>query len=68
MIREAKRKDFEYKRHSTAELTKYLTAFPTINLFDQVKEIIEDGIAELNDEDDGDLQIKPVYVTFHYMI
>jgi hypothetical protein len=64
MIREAKRKDLEYKRHSTVELAKYLTIFPTINIFDQVKEIVEDGISELNDDDDGDLQMKPMYLHF----
>lgn len=64
MIREAKRKDIEYKRHSTVELAKYLTAFSTINIFDQIKEIVEDGISELNDDDDGDLQMKPMY--FHF--
>jgi len=61
MIREAKRKDLEYKRFATAELAKYLTAFSTINLFDEVKDIVEDGIAELNeDSDDNDLQMKPM--------
>jgi hypothetical protein len=64
MIREAKRKDLEYKRHATAELAKYLTAFPIINIFDEVKQIVEDGISDLNDDDDGDLQMKPVYLTF----
>jgi hypothetical protein len=64
MIREAKRKDLEYKRHATAELAKYLTAFPTINIFEDVKQIVEDGISELNDDDDVDLQMKPMYPTF----
>ena len=64
MIREAKRRDLEYKRHATAELAKYLTAFPTINIFDEVKQIVGDGISELNDDDDGDLQMKPMYLTF----
>ena len=62
MIREAKRKDLEYKRFATAELAKYLTAFSTINLFEDVKEIVEDGIADLNGDDDDDLQMKPMYV------
>jgi len=64
MIREAKRKDLEYKRNSIVELAKYLTAFPTINIFDQVREIVGDGISELNEEDDGDLQMKPMYLHF----
>jgi hypothetical protein len=64
MIREAKRKDLDYKRHATAELAKYLIAFPTMNIFDEVKQIVEDGISELNDDDDGDLQMKPMYLTF----
>ena len=64
MIREAKRKDVEYKRYATAELAKYLTAFSTINIFDQVKEIVEEGISELNEDDDGDLQMKPMYLHF----
>jgi len=62
MIREAKRKDLEYKRFATAELAKYLTAFSSINLFEEVKEIVEDGIADLNDDEDADLQMKPMYV------
>ena len=61
MIREAKRKDPEYKRFAIADLAKYLSTFPSINLFDHVKEIVEDGLAELNDEDDSDLQMKPMY-------
>ena len=60
MIREAKRKDLEYKRFATAELAKYLTAFSSVNLFEEVKEIVEDGIADLNDDEDGDLQMKPM--------
>jgi len=62
MIREAKRKDLEYKRFATAELAKYLTAFSSMNLFEEVKEIVEDGIADLNDDEDADLQMKPMYV------
>jgi len=62
MIREAKRKDLEYKRFATAEVAKYLTAFSSINLFEEVKEIVEDGIADLNDDEDADLQMKPMYV------
>ena len=62
MIREAKRKDLEYKRFATAELAKYLTAFSSINLFEEVKEIVEDGIADLNEDEDADLQMKPMYV------
>lgn len=60
MIREAKRKDLEYKRHSTLELSKYLSDFSSLNLFRQVKEIIEDGLTELNEEDEDDLQMKPM--------
>ena len=62
MIREAKRKDLEYKRYATAELDKYLTSFSSINLFDEVKEVVEGGLAELNDGEDSDLQMKPMYV------
>ena len=62
MVREAKRTDLEYKRYATAELTKYLSAFPSINLFEQVKEIVEEGLIELNDDDDNDLQMKPMYM------
>jgi hypothetical protein len=62
MIREAKRTDLEYKRFATAELAKYLSAFPAVNLFDKVKEIVEDGLAELNEDDDGDLLMKPMYL------
>jgi hypothetical protein len=62
MIREAKRKDLEYKRFATAELAKYLTAFSSMNLFEEVKEIVEDGIADLNDDEDADLQMKPMSV------
>lgn len=65
LIREAKRKDMEYKRFATAELEKYLTSFSSINLFDEVKDIVEDGLAELNDEDDSDLQMKPMYDLLH---
>jgi hypothetical protein len=65
LIREAKRKDLEYKRFATAELEKYLTSFSSINLFDEVKDIVEDGLAELNDEDDSDLQMKPMYDLLH---
>ena len=64
MVREAKRKDLEYKRFATADLAKYLSTFPSVNLFGQVKEIVEDGLAELNDEEDNDLQMKPMYVNF----
>lgn len=64
MIREAKRKDLEYKRFATADLAKYLSTFPSVNLFEQVKEIIEDGLAELNDDEENDLQMKPMYVNF----
>jgi hypothetical protein len=64
MVREAKRKDLEYKRHATAELGKYLTAFPTIDTFDEVKQIVQEGISELNEDDDGDLQLKPMYLHF----
>ena len=60
MIRESKRKDLEYKRHATAEFVKFLEVFSSVNLFDIVKEIVMDGLNELN-EDDEDLQMKPVY-------
>jgi hypothetical protein len=62
MIREAKRKDLEYKRFATTELAKFVSAFPEINLFEQVKDIVEEGLEELNDDDDNDLQMKPMYV------
>ena len=65
VIREAKRKDLEYKRYATAELVKYLKAFPSVNLIDSVKEIIEDGLEELNEEDESDLQLKPVYAPIY---
>jgi hypothetical protein len=64
MVREAKRKDLHYKRHATAEMAKYVAAFPSINLFDPVVEIIEEGLSELDEEDDTDLQTKPMYHTF----
>jgi hypothetical protein len=64
MVREAKRKDFEYKRYATAEMAKYLSAFPSINLFDPITEIVEEGLSDLDDEDDGDLQMKPMYSHF----
>ena len=64
MIREAKRKDLEYKRFAIADLAKYLSTFTSVNLFAQVKEIVEDGLAELNDDEDNDLQMKPMYVKF----
>jgi hypothetical protein len=63
MIREAKRVDLEYKRSAVAELTRYLNAFSAVNLFDAVKEIVEEGLSLLN-EDDDDLQMKPVYVIY----
>jgi hypothetical protein len=66
MIREARRKDIEYKRFATAELAKFVSAFSSINLFEPVKEIVEDGLSELNDEDDSDLQMKPMYMIFDY--
>jgi hypothetical protein len=62
MIREAKRKDLEYKRFATAELEKYLSSFSSINLFEEVKDIVEDGLAEINDDDDSDLELKPMYL------
>ena len=64
MVREAKRKSPEYKRNSTAELAKYLTAFPSVNLFGEVKKIVGDGLVDLTDEDDSDLQMKPMYSDF----
>ena len=60
VIREAKRKDLEYKRYATAEMAKYLSAFSSLNLFEHVKEIVEDGLEELNEEEDDDLQMKPM--------
>src|SRR5436305_2927472 len=62
MIREAKRKDLEYKRSATAEFAKYLNAFPNVNLFEEVKEIVQEGLEELNEDEDNDLQMKPMYV------
>jgi hypothetical protein len=62
LIREAKRKDLEYKRFATAELEKYLSSFSSINLFEEVKDIVEDGLAEINDDDDSDLELKPMYL------
>jgi hypothetical protein len=50
----------EYKRYSTLELSKYLSAFSSLNLFEEVKQIIEDGLEELDDEEDDDLQMKPM--------
>jgi hypothetical protein len=62
MVRETKRTDLEYKRFATAEFAKYLSAFPSINLFGQVKEIVAEGLIELNDDEDNDLQMKPMYI------
>jgi hypothetical protein len=62
MIREAKRKDLEYKRHATAAFGRFLGSFTSINLFDEVKEIVQDGLEELKEEDENDLQMKPVYL------
>jgi hypothetical protein len=42
-------------------MAKYLSAFPAINMFDPVTEIVEEGLSDLDDEDDGDLQMKPMY-------
>ena len=64
MIREAKRRDLEYKRFATADLAKYLSTFTSVNLFGQVKEIVQDGLAELNDDEEDDLQMKPMYANF----
>lgn len=61
MIREANRKDLEYKRLATAELGKYLSAFPSIHLFEQIKQIVQNGLDELNEDGEGDLQTKPMY-------
>jgi hypothetical protein len=41
-------------------MVKYLSAFSSLNLFENVKEIVEDGLEELNDEEDDDLQMKPM--------
>jgi hypothetical protein len=60
MIREAKRKDVEYKRHATGEFVRFLNVFNSLNLFESVKEIIEDGLDELNEDDDDDLHLKPM--------
>src|SRR5947207_6618624 len=62
MIREAKRKDLEYKRFATADLAKYFSTFPSINHFEEVKEIVDEGLTELNDDEDNDLQMKPMYM------
>jgi hypothetical protein len=62
MIREAKRKDLDYKRSAIAELEKYLLTFPSIHLFEQVKEVIENDLTDLSEEDDTDLQMKPMFV------
>jgi hypothetical protein len=67
MIREAKRVDFEYKRSAVAELARYLSAFQAINLFESLKEIVEQGLEALSDEDD-DLQMKPMYVLFIFVL
>ena len=61
LMRESKRKDLEYKRYATAEFAKYLSTFESVNLFNEVKEIVEDGFEELNEEDENDLQMKPMY-------
>ena len=55
--------DLEYKRLAVAELARYLSAFPNVDLIDAVKEIVEEGLAVLN-EDDDDLQMKPMYVIY----
>ena len=47
------------------ELSKYLSAFSSLNLFEEVKQIIEDGLEELDDEEDDDLQMKPMWVKFN---
>jgi hypothetical protein len=41
-------------------MAKYLSAFSTLNLFEHVKEIVDDGLEELNEEEDDDLQMKPM--------
>jgi hypothetical protein len=61
MVREAKRKDLEYKRHATGEFAKFLIVFDLLNLFESVQDTIEEGLDELTEEDDGDLQMKPMY-------
>jgi hypothetical protein len=60
LIREAKRKDLEYKRHATTEFGTYLSAFSSLNLFPEVKDIVEESLDELDDEEDNDLQMKPM--------
>lgn len=61
MIREAKRKDLEYKRHATTDLGLYVTAFSSLNLFPQIQDIVEESLEELDeDNEDNDLQMKPM--------
>ena len=61
MIREAKRKDQEYKRYATMELGNYLSVFSELNIFPEIQDIVEDSLEELDYEDDeDDLQMKPV--------
>lgn len=61
MIREAKRKDQEYKRHATMELGSYLLVFSELNIFPEIQDIVEASLEELdNADDDGDLQMKPM--------
>lgn len=61
MIREAKRKDLEYKRHATMEFGTYLSAFSTFNIFRAIQDIVVESLEELdNEDDDGDLQMKPM--------
>lgn len=48
-------------------MAKYLSAFPSANLFTPVTEIIDEGISELDDEDDSDLQMKPMYCASSYI-
>jgi len=61
MIREAKRKDLDYKRHATTELGLYVSAFSSLNIFPQIKDIVEESLEELDEEsEDNDLQMKPM--------
>jgi hypothetical protein len=61
MIREAKRKDQEYKRYSTMDFGTYLSVFSALNIFPEVQAIVEESLEDLeNEDDDGDLQMKPM--------
>jgi len=59
MLREAKRKDLEYKRHATMEFGTYLSAFLIYESLQQVKNRgrVVRGIRRC---EDNDLQMKPM--------